>query len=327
LFHITLIESVLVFGVQENVSLNIQKEKVVFTTCLSIILILQIFGSNIANADLLPTGTTISVGRPESIQALYVKVLSTPGPQTLSYPSPAGKVLGIFTTVTTYTSDAVLKFKIGKFEYSKSVPPNSNIFLAFDHPQLVSHVEISISGRSFSDDATHVAYVPEILKCWDLNKSGVKDIPPFPGGYVDNLSGPDDLNEDINNDGKVNTLDCDSSTALFCGKPISEYNVINGTVSNDKLAGTSENDLIRGFGGNDLIKGNAGDDCLIGGAGWDAIDGGIGDDRIKGGTGNDALSGGIGNDRIDGGSGTDIADGGFGSDMCVNVEKSQNCES
>jgi hypothetical protein len=74
------------------VSLNIQKEKVVFTTCLSIILILQIFGSNIANADLLPTGTTISVGRPESIQALYVKVLSTPGPQTLSYPSPAGKV-------------------------------------------------------------------------------------------------------------------------------------------------------------------------------------------------------------------------------------------
>ncbi len=149
---------------------------------------------------------------------------------------------------------------------------------------------------------------------------------------------------------------------LFCGRPITDYNVIDGTSGNNNLAGTAGRDLIRGFGGHDIINGKGGDDCLMGGPdndiilggagndelhgeagvdglnggagndklfggdGWDAMNGGTGNDTLSGGEGNDAMEGWDGNDQINGDSGTDAADGGKGTDSC-DAENEIRCES
>ena len=102
---------------------------------------------------------------------------------------------------------------------------------------------------------------------------------------------------DTDKDGIGDACD-DTTTEEFCGKPISEYNVIDGTEDNDNLVGTSEADLIRGFGGNDTIRGKAGNDCLIGGEGNDRIRGNQGNDELKGNAGNDRLWGGDGKDEL-----------------------------
>lgn len=60
-----------------------------------------------------------------------------------------------------------------------------------------------------------------------------------------------------------------------------EYNIINGSASNNRLAGTGSADLISGFAGNDTLTGNGGDDILIGGAGADRMTGGDGRDIFR----------------------------------------------
>ena len=78
---------------------------------------------------------------------------------------------------------------------------------------------------------------------------------------------------------------------LYCGRPITDYNVIDGNAGDDALAGTDRDDLIRGYGGVDRIRGGAGNDCLMAGDGNDFVFGQTGNDVIYGGSGNDRLSG------------------------------------
>ena len=144
--------------------------------------------------------------------------------------------------------------------------------------------------------------------------------------------------EPSNNFSQVSTTVTEPQSELFCGLPISEYNVVDGTPGNDKIQGTNGNDLIRGFEGNDKINGKKGNDCIIGGPGNDNIQGNSGDDTISGGEGNDKINGNKGNDiitgdegrdTIHGGNGNDIIDGGADVDRCYGGggnDQINNCE-
>ena len=101
-----------------------------------------------------------------------------------------------------------------------------------------------------------------------------------------------------------------------CGKPISYYNMIEGSFDDDIIIGTNLPDLIFGYGGDDIISGEKGNDCIFGGEGDDIIFGNEGNDNLTGGEGNDIIKGLSGNDTITGGVGLDIIDGGDDIDMC-----------
>lgn len=121
----------------------------------------------------------------------------------------------------------------------------------------------------------------------------------------------------------------------------------------DEVLGDNGVDLMEGGSGEDRLDGGRGDDTLEGGPGLDQLDGGQGDDTLRGGgeddllrggQGNDRLTGGFGRDRLqgeegddtlegsdyddvlDGGAGADALDGGPGSDICLNGERTANCE-
>ncbi|KAG2474468.1 MAG: hypothetical protein NPMRTHETA2_210001 [Nitrosopumilales archaeon] len=101
-----------------------------------------------------------------------------------------------------------------------------------------------------------------------------------------------------------------------CGKPISYYNMIEGSFDDDIIIGTNLPDLIFAYGGDDIISGEKGNDCIFGGEGDDIIFGNEGNDNLTGGEGNDIIKGLSGNDTITGGIGLDIIDGGDDIDMC-----------
>jgi len=107
-----------------------------------------------------------------------------------------------------------------------------------------------------------------------------------------------------------------------CGKPISYYNMIEGTPDDDIIVGTNQPDLIFAHGGDDIISGGKGNDCIFGGEGDDIIFGNEGNDGLNGGEGNDMIKGQSGSDIITGGLGMDMIDGGDDSDSCVDANKS-----
>jgi len=117
-----------------------------------------------------------------------------------------------------------------------------------------------------------------------------------------------------------------------CGKPISYYNMIEGTPDDDILVGTNLPDLIFAHGGDDIISGGKGNDCIFGGEGDDIIFGDEGNDGLNGGEGNDIIKGKSGTDVITGGTGMDIIDGGDDNDSCTDTNNSDGdlvvkCES
>ena len=117
-----------------------------------------------------------------------------------------------------------------------------------------------------------------------------------------------------------------------CGKPVSYYNMIEGTPDDDIIAGTNQPDLIFAHGGDDIISGGKGNDCIFGGEGEDIIFGNEGNDGLHGGDGNDIIKGQAGSDVITGGPGMDMIDGGDDGDSCVDANKSDGdlvvkCES
>ena len=117
-----------------------------------------------------------------------------------------------------------------------------------------------------------------------------------------------------------------------CGKPISYYNMIEGTPADDILVGTNLPDLIFAHGGDDIISGGKGNDCIFGGEGDDIIFGDEGNDGLNGGEGNDIIKGKSGSDVITGGTGMDIIDGGDDNDSCTDANNSDGdlvvkCES
>ena len=108
-----------------------------------------------------------------------------------------------------------------------------------------------------------------------------------------------------------------------CGKPISYYNMIEGSFDDDIIMGTNLPDLIFAYGGDDIIGGGKGNDCIFGGEGDDIIFGNEGNDNLTGNEGNDIIKGNAGDDIITAGAGMDVIDGGDDIDMC---EDSQNSD-
>jgi len=111
----------------------------------------------------------------------------------------------------------------------------------------------------------------------------------------------------IDIDGALNSI-------MFCGRPESAFNRIDGTPGNDAIGGTGGDDLIFGGVGDDHIQGLAGNDCIFGGRGNDVISGNAGDDEISGGDGVDNINGRGGNDTIFGDAGADVLAGGNDND-------------
>jgi Ca2+-binding RTX toxin-like protein len=109
-----------------------------------------------------------------------------------------------------------------------------------------------------------------------------------------------------------------------CGKPISYYNMIEGSFDDDMIQGTSHPDLIFGYGGDDIITGGKGNDCIFGGEGDDIIFGNEGNDSLTGDEGNDIVKGNVGDDIITGGTGIDVIDGGDDIDTCVDSQNSND---
>ena len=117
-----------------------------------------------------------------------------------------------------------------------------------------------------------------------------------------------------------------------CGKPVSYYNMIEGTPGEDIIAGTNLPDLIFGYGGDDIISGDKGNDCIFGGEGDDILFGDEGNDGLNGGEGNDIIKGLSGSDTITAGPGMDVIDGGDDNDSCKDSSTSDGdlvikCES
>ncbi|HEY9802154.1 MAG TPA: tandem-95 repeat protein [Leptolyngbyaceae cyanobacterium] len=81
--------------------------------------------------------------------------------------------------------------------------------------------------------------------------------------------------------------------------PVSNYEVINGTVNADNIVGTNRNETINGGEGNDYIDGNGGNDNINGGLGHgDRLFAGDGDDIIIDPDGVFGAHGGLGDDKI-----------------------------
>jgi len=109
----------------------------------------------------------------------------------------------------------------------------------------------------------------------------------------------------------------DDPPQLFCDRPLTDFNVVNGTSGDDILFGTDGDDLIQGLEGNDSLLGFAGDDCLFGGDGIDKLSGGDDNDELHGGNGDDDLTGRGGIDKLFGDAGEDTLSGGAGNDSIL----------
>ncbi|HXX06228.1 MAG TPA: calcium-binding protein, partial [Candidatus Bathyarchaeia archaeon] len=115
--------------------------------------------------------------------------------------------------------------------------------------------------------------------------------------------------------GNIQTSD-QTVNVLACGKPMSYYNLMMGTNSNDTLTGSLVSNLIIGLGGNDIIRAGPTGDCIIAGDGNNIIFGGNGNDVIISGNGDNIIKGGSGNEQIYVGTGSNIIQGGTGHDTC-----------
>ena len=113
-------------------------------------------------------------------------------------------------------------------------------------------------------------------------------------------------------------------TVHACGKPVSYYNMIQGTIGDDIIAGTDVADLIFALGGDDIVNGANGNDCIFGGEGDDILYGSEGDDGINGDAGSDIIRGQSGNDSINGNSSLDLIDGGADLDTCNTTDNSDD---
>lgn len=96
------------------------------------------------------------------------------------------------------------------------------------------------------------------------------------------------------------------------------FEVLVGSVLNDRLAGDGQSNTIIGLDGNDELRLGAGNDVGSGGGGSDRVFGEAGRDLLRGELGNDRLFGGGGaGDRLFGGAGKDGHNGGGGKkDYC-----------
>lgn len=113
--------------------------------------------------DKLPTGTIVTSLSPPP-EPFYNFIFTDPGPQTHTFADPSGPVTGIWASVTTNVTGAILYFDIGGVTYSKTIAANSNTLLVFNEAKSVSNVRITIEDREFADDATNVAYIHGALQ-------------------------------------------------------------------------------------------------------------------------------------------------------------------
>jgi len=106
----------------------------------------------------LPAGSSIFTGQ-QSPGNINSALFSNSGPQTKYFSSPSDQVNGIWTTVSTYVSGAILYFDFNGNTYSTNIYPNSNTLISFSGPTSISNVRVSIQDRGSSNDIVGVAYV------------------------------------------------------------------------------------------------------------------------------------------------------------------------
>jgi len=199
---------------------------------------------------------------------------------------------------------------------------------------------------TFPDDTTETRNLAEIEPGSSTTEIFTYEVPIFSSGQtITNEAGVTglDLLGNPDTDEQNDSSEASTVVANFCGRPISQYNLITGTAGDDVLAGGNGRNLILGLAGDDTITGGNADDCIIGGSGDDIIRGlngndfiagNNGDDELYGGDGNDVLAGGAdndiiqgqnGNDRIDASGGDDTATGGLGNDAIDGGNGNDSC--
>lgn len=130
------------------------------------------------------------------------------------------------------------------------------------------------------------------IHCWDLNANGV-----------------DDPEEDVNNDGVYDTLDCQGQDGTDGQNGTDALNGGNGATGATGATGSNGSDGVDGIDGIDGVDGIDGIDGIDGVDGIDGIDGVDGVDGIDGIDGIDGADGIDGIDGIDGVDGVDGIDG------------------
>ncbi len=119
----------------------------------------------------LPTGTIVNTSQ-QSPGSLNTVRFSDPGPQTQYFSSPSDKVTGIWATVSTYVSGAVLYFDLNGNTYSMNIDPSSRTLISFSSPMSISNVRMSIDYRGYSSDVGSVSYAKSLVQ-----SSSVPDAP------------------------------------------------------------------------------------------------------------------------------------------------------
>lgn len=106
----------------------------------------------------LPYGTSIFLGRsyPGTINTV---TFSNSGPQTQYFSPPNLPVNGIWANVSTHIRGAVLYFDSNGRTYSTNVNPDSNKWISFPFPMIISNVRMSILDRVNPNDVASVGYV------------------------------------------------------------------------------------------------------------------------------------------------------------------------
>ena len=106
----------------------------------------------------LPNGASVYTSQ-QSPGPLYSVAFSNSGPQTQYFTIPNIQVNGIWATVSTYVSGAVLYFDSNGRTYSMDIYPNSHTWISFSNPMSVSNVRMSIDDRVYSSDVGSISYV------------------------------------------------------------------------------------------------------------------------------------------------------------------------
>ncbi len=119
----------------------------------------------------LPTGAIVNTSQQPPGSLNNVR-FSDSGPQTKYFSSPSDKVTGIWATVSTYVSGAVLYFDSNGKTYSMEINPSSRTLISFSNPTSISNVKMSIDYRGYSSDVGSVSYAIS-----PIQSSSVPDAP------------------------------------------------------------------------------------------------------------------------------------------------------
>ncbi|MGK7961944.1 right-handed parallel beta-helix repeat-containing protein, partial [Crocosphaera sp.] len=225
--------------------------------------------------------------------------------------------------------DAVLKVKIGKDPFSKTIYKKKfkisrETLLDFDHtcgpPPVLAELDpdtgvltLNMGDRAHLREIGNLSDGNENFTVSSFGADGVV-VEAFGhqlvyGGFDEELERVVEVTKIVADGGLGN----DTITIENDVDPNIEVE-LRGGVGNDSLIGGRGNDFLEGGTGNDTILGRRGNDRLFGQQGEDEIFGGEGNDHIEGGSETDDLYGEQGEDEIYGQQGQDYLWGGVDAD-------------